>query len=208
MRIDLISTRADRAGRYAVTFSDGKKMFLYPQTIQDLGIFQGMELSSDQMAKLKEAAGRMSAKMRSVRIVSASNVSKKDLEQRLIQKGEDPTHARQAVEWMEELDLLDDRKTAQQIVMSCISKGYGPARAKQALYEKRIPKEYWQEALENYPDQTDTLVSFLCSRLGEEPDRKAIQRAIDAAIRRGHSYSRIRAALSRLEADADEFPED
>ena len=60
-----------------------------------------MELVPDQMAKLKEAAGRMSAKMRSVRIVSASNVSRKDLEQRLIQKGEDPAHARQAVEHFE-----------------------------------------------------------------------------------------------------------
>ena len=37
-----------------------------------------------------------------------------------------------------DLDLLDDRKTAEQIVSSCVRKGYGLARAKQALYEKKM----------------------------------------------------------------------
>ena len=39
-------------------------------------------------------------------------------------------------EVMPGLDLLDDAKTAQQIVQRCISKGYGRSRAKQALFEK------------------------------------------------------------------------
>ena len=95
----------------------------------------GRELTDEEMKALRKGAGEMSAKMRAVRIVSASNVSKRDLEQRLIHKGEDPKQAKQAVEWMSELNLLDDAKTAEQVVHSCIRKGYGLARAKQALYE-------------------------------------------------------------------------
>jgi len=186
-----------------VRFDDGSTMRLYRQTVQDFGLYTGLEMSDEEFQNLKTAAGQMSAKMRAVRIVSASSVSKRDLEQRLIQKGEDPFQARQAVAWMEDLDLLDDRKTAFQVVDRCIRKGYGLARAKQALYEKRIPKEYWQEALEDYPDQTDEIAEFLRSRLGENWDERDLKRVTDALLRRGHSYSKIRKALQSFSMDSD-----
>ena len=147
----------------------------------------------------------MSAKMRAVRIVSAANVSRKDLEQRLVRKGEDPVQAKEAVAWMEDLHLVDDRNTAEQIVHSCIARGYGLARAKQALYEKRIPKEFWDEALEDYPDQMEKILRFLRSRLDSDPDEKQKKKAIDALIRRGHSYGVIRQALNQLSLDSEDF---
>ena len=188
-------------------FEDGTSMRLYRQTVEDFGLYAGKELTDDQMKDLRKAAGEMSAKMRAVRIVSASNVSKRDLEYRLVHKGEDPTQAKQAVEWMSELNLLDDAKTAEQIVQKCIHKGYGLSRAKQALYEKRIPKEFWEDALADYPDQTDKILEFLRSRLDGDSDERDVRRATDALLRRGHSYQEIRRAMQRLEFDAD-FQED
>ena len=198
MRIDHLSGSPDRAGCYRVCFSDESTMRLYRQTVEDFGLYTGMEMTKEQFQKLKAAAGKMSARMRAVRIVSASNVSCRDLEQRLTRKGEAPEDARQAVAWMEDLHLLDDRNTAEQVVHSCIRKGYGLARAKQVLYEKRIPRELWEEVLEDYPDQSDKIESFLRSRLGEEAEPREVKRAVDALLRRGHSYSRIREVLNRL----------
>lgn len=189
-------------------FEDGSVMRLYRQTVEDFSLYPGLELDSKEMDALRIAAGKMSAKMRAVRIVSASSVSQKDLEQRLIHKGESPEHAKQAVEWMAELDLVDDRKTALQIVQRCAAKGYGIGRAKQALYEKRIPKAYWQEALEDYPDQEDAIVSFLRSRITNPQDRRELQKAIDALLRRGHAYPQIRRGLEQLSVDTEEFPEE
>ena len=157
---------------------------------------------------MKAAAGEMSAKMRAVRIVAASSVSKKDLQQRLIQKGESAADAQNAVAWMEELSLIDDGKTAHQIVANCISKGYGLARAKQALYEKRIPKSLWDEALADYPSQDEKVLSFLQSRLDENATEKDIKRAVDALMRRGHSYGVIRRALDQIRCNDGFFPED
>ena len=208
MRIDSLKTSPDRAGRYWVTFSDGSKLGLYRQTVEDFGLYTGLELSEDQFSALEKAAGQMSAKMRAVRIVSASSVSKKDLEHRLIQKGEDPDQAKEAVQWMEDLHLVNDRNTAEQIVHSCISKGYGLQRAKQALYEKRIPKQYWEDALADYPDQEEKIAAFLRSRLDADSDQKEIKKAVDALLRRGHSYGVIRRVLSDLTFDTDEFPEE
>ena len=136
-------------------------MRLYRQTVEDFCLYSGLELTDEELEKLRVAAGEMSAKMRAVRIVSASSVSKRDLEHRLIQKGENPQQAADAVQWMSELNLLDDAQTARQVVSRCISKGYGIARAKQALYEKRIPREYWEDALGDYPDQTEKIAELL-----------------------------------------------
>ena len=208
MRIDRLVTSPDRAGRYRVELSDGSIMRLYRQTVEDFALYTGKEMTDSEMDALRTAAGQMSAKMRAVRIVSASSVSKKDLQQRLVQKGEDPEQAKAAVEWMAELSLIDDRKTAEQIVSRCISKGYGLARAKQALYEKRIPKEYWEEALAEYPQQTDAIMDYLSAKLTADSDEKQIRRAIDALIRKGHSYGNIRRVLDKLSFDTDEFPEE
>lgn len=208
MRIDALKNSPDRAGRYWVIFDDGTRLGLYRQTVEDFGLYIGKELSEAELEDLHTAAGKMSAKMRAVRIVSAASVSKRDLEERLVRKGEDPDQAKAAVQWMEELHLLDDRNTAEAVVHSCISKGYGLARAKQALYEKRIPKQYWEEALENYPDQLDRISAFLRSRLDEDSDEKQVKRAIDALLRRGHSYGTIKRALNELSFDSEDYLED
>ena len=188
-------------------FEDGSSMRLYRQTVEDFGLYSGKELTDEEMTALRKAAGEMSAKMRAVRIVSASSVSKRDLEYRLIHKGEDPKQAKQAVAWMSELNLLDDAKTAEQIVRRCIHKGYGLSRAKQALYEKQIPKEFWDDALADYPDQTEKILDFLRSRLDENSDERDIRKATDALLRRGHSYQEIRRAMEQLTFDTD-FQED
>ncbi|MDY6041435.1 MAG: RecX family transcriptional regulator [Candidatus Faecousia sp.] len=206
MRIELLRTAPDRAGRYYVKFEDDSSMRLYRQTVEDFGLYTGKELSDREMDALRDAAGRMSAKMRAVRIVSASSVSKRDLEQRLVQKGENPAQAREAVQWMSDLELLDDRKVAEQVVARCIAKGYGAARAKQALYEKKVPKQYWEEALADYPDQQDQIQEFLRARLGNEYGERDVKRAVDALLRRGHSYQQIRQALKQL--DTEEFLEE
>ena len=208
MRIDSLKNAPDRAGRYWVTFSDGTKLGLYRQTVEDFGLYPGKELDETEFARLGTEAGRMSAKMRAVRIVSASSVSKRDLQQRLVRKGEDPEQAKAAVAWMEDLHLVDDRATAEQVVRSCIAKGYGLARAKQALYEKQIPKAYWEEVLADYPDQTEKILDFLRSRLDADSDEKQKKRAIDALIRRGHSYGTIKKALNALSFDTEDVFED
>ena len=202
MRIDSISQSPDRTGRFLVKFSDGSTMKLYRQTVEDFRLYPGMEL--ENLDALRESAGSYSAKMRAVRIVSASAVSKRDLENRLVRKGEDPGQAREAVEWMAELNLVDDRQTARQIVERCIYKGYGLQRAKQALYEKQIPKNLWEEALESYPDQTDAIARFLEQRIKDPSDPKQVKRAIDTALRRGHSYGQIKGALEQIGSEIEE----
>ncbi len=208
MRIESLKTTPDRAGRYWLTLENGQKLALYRQTVEDFALYAGKVLSEEQWQALEAAAGAMSAKMRAVRIVAASSVSRQDLQQRLVQKGEDPLQAAEAVAWMADMHLVDDAETARQIVQRCAARGYGMSRAKQALYEKKIPKRLWDAALADYPDQTQHIMAFLHSKGDDITDPKQLKKAIDALLRRGHRYSEIRSALSILALDADEFPEE
>lgn len=186
---------------FRLHLSDGSVLKTQDYVIADLGLFPGMELDDQALADLREAVGRASAKARAVRIISAAGVSKGDLERRLTQKGEKPEDARAAVQWLSDLELLDDARTAAQLVQSAVRKGYGPARIKQILFEKQIPQEYWEDALADVPDMGGAIDKFLAQRLrGRDPDEKELKRAIDALMRRGHSWQEIRAGLQRYSA--------
>ncbi len=108
-----------------------------------------------------------------------------------MQKGEDAADARQAVQWLKDLNLLDDAQVARQLAEAAARKGYGPARLRQILYEKQVPRQYWDEALALLPDMSGTLDAFLQKRFaGCQPDRKERDRAAQALLRRGPPVGR------------------
>ena len=193
-----------QSNRVKLLFDDDTVLKTQPYLIADLGLYSGMELSESDYQALLAAAGKASAKARAVRIVAAAGVSEKELQKRLVQKGEDTQDAEEAVGWLKELHLLDDRETARQLVTSAVSKGYGRARIKNILYEKGIPQEYWADALDTVPEMDDAIDRFLARRWqGTAPDEKEIKKAVDALIRRGHSWKDIQSGLRRYRADLE-----
>lgn len=208
MKIESISEKADGAGRYRLQLSNGSVLRLYPETVSEFNLYSDRELTEEELRRIREMAGAVSAKMRAVRIISASSVSARDLERRLCRKGERQEDAKAAVQWMQDLSFVDDRNTARQIVRRGLSKGYGKNRLRQMLYEKQIPKELWDEVLEDLPDPDEDITAFLDQRLGEDPDSKEIKRAVDALIRRGHTWQDIRRCLMRRGQPLDNEPEE
>lgn len=206
MRVTSVQPPRRTGGPWTVVLEDGQKLRLPLSVIGDFGLRSGLELSEEELARVRESASAASAKERAVRIVSASNVSRKELRRRLVQKGESEEDAGEAVEWLSGLKLLDDLETAKEIVRAAGRKGYGPARVRQTLYQKGIDKALWEEALCELPEPDGAIDRFLASRFrGESPDRREVKRATDALLRRGHRWADIREALKRY---TDELEED
>lgn len=198
MKIESLREPTVRGGRYTVTLDDGRRLRLEQATVGEFALYPGRELTAEELDQIRAANQRASAKARAVRIVSATNVSKKDLERRLVQKGETPELASEAVQWLTELNLLDDLETARQLVQSAARKGYGAARIRQILYQKGIDRQLWDEAMEELPEPDDAIDRFLQSRFkGEKPDERETKRAVDALLRRGHRWADIRSAMAR-----------
>ena len=185
-------------------FEDGKRLKAPAYKVVELGLTLGAEVTPEAFLALESAQSLASCKERAVRILTVSGLSKKELQKRLIQKGESEEDAQAAVSWLEELHLIDDLETAKQLVRSASLRGYGRARAKSILYEKGIPKELWDEALEEFGETDGAIDTFLHKKLsGKTLDQKSIKKAVDALIRRGHSYHDNQEGLRRLEADCE-----
>ena len=182
-------------------FEDGKRLKAPAFKVVELGLTPGAEVTPEAFLALENAQSLASCKERAVRILTASGLSKKELQKRLVQKGESEEDAEAAVAWLEELHLIDDLETAKQLVRSACLRGYGAARAKSILYEKGIPKELWDEALAELSEMDDAIDVFLRRKLdGRTLDAKQIKKTVDALLRRGHSYHDIQAGLRRYEA--------
>ena len=190
--------------RVMLWFDDGTKMRVAARIITEQGLYAGKALSEEDLAALQEAARRASAKDRAVRIVSTTAISERELKRRLVQRGESAGDAAEAADWLRDLGALDDEAMARRIVRRCADKGYGALRARQELQQKGIPREYWEEALAQYPDMSEAIDRFLAQKLRDRnPDRKEINRVIAALQRRGYSWEEIRSALNRFQDGAD-----
>ena len=182
MRIEKI-TQSKQPQVVFLCFDDETKLRVRASVVMDYGLYPGMELDEAQLADLTAGAKKASARA---------------LERKLVQKGEDAANARQAVQWLKDLHLLDDAQVARQLAEAAARKGYGPARLRQILYEKQVPRQYWDEALALLPDMSGALDAFLQNRYaGRPPDRKERDRAAHALLRRGHRWDDVRAALDR-----------
>ena len=182
-------------------FEDGKRLKAPAFKVVELGLTPGAEVTPEAFLALENAQSLAFCKERAVRILTASGLSKKELQKRLVQKGESEEDAEAAVAWLEELHLIDDLETAKQLVRSACLRGYGAARAKSILYEKGIPKELWDEALAELSEMDDAIDTFLRRKLdGRKLDAKQIKKTVDALLRRGHNYHDIQAGLRRYEA--------
>ena len=203
MRLEKIEATASR-DRVKLCFDDETCFRVPVFVVADLGLSAGMELTEEDLTRIQECAGQASAKLRAVRIIAASGVSERELRRRLVQKGESPDHADRAVEWLSELNLLDDREAARQIVERGAAKGYGRARIRQMLYEKGIGWDLWDEALAALPEPDGAIDRYLSAHLSREPDQKELKKITDALLRRGHSWEDIRAGLQRHRLSLEE----
>ena len=190
--------RAEQAGQSTtwlqLTLEDGTRLKAPAFSVAELGAFAGKELTDEELARLKAAASKARTKERAVRTVAASAVSERELQKRLLQKGASQEDAEETVEWLRELHLLSDADTAAQLVRSAAAKGYGEARIKNILYEKGIPKELWDAALDELPHQKLD---------GRTLDDKLVKKTADALMRRGHCWQDVRDGLRRYREGLD-----
>ena len=171
-------------------FDDGSKLRVMATVVPDLGLYASMEVDAALLERILQTHEKAQTRLRAVRIVAAANVSQRELQRRLIQKGQKPEDAAEAAQWLEALGALDDEKTARLLVQRGAAKGYGRARIRQELQQKGIPKDLWEQALAELPEPDGAIDRFLQQKLrGSWSDEKTRKKVTDALYRRGHRWS-------------------
>ena len=199
MRIERLESSKHKRGRVLVFLEDGACLKITEQELLDFGLRAGDDLNEATLARLKEAAGVSNVKATAADLIGKRAMSRASLEKKLKEKGASEADARYAAEWLEAIGAINDADYAALLVRHCADLGYGPARVREKLYEKGVPRELWEDALDQMPDNGEQIDRFLQSKLrGRTPDEREKKRPTDALLRRGYSWGDVKAAWNRL----------
>lgn len=174
---------------------DGSLLRLSEETAGQLALREGMELTD----ALREALAAAPVREEAVRLVGSRALSRRELERKLEKKGGTPEDIRDTADWLEDIGALDDRNYAGVVARHYAARGYGPGRVRQELQRRGIPREHWEEALEELPPPEEAITAYLEKKCRvSPPDDRERKRLADGLLRRGFSWGDIRPALERL----------
>lgn len=198
MRIEEVKRSERRKGRLLVKLEDGDILRVTEEELLRFGLRAGMELDEEQLAALRASARASSAKAQAANIIGSRALSKHDLEKRLMKKGADEADAKAAADWLEGIGAVDDASYAAALARHYGERGYGPARVREELRRRGVPRELWDAALEELPDSGEVLDALIQKRCkGDLSDPKERKRTCDALLRRGFSWGEVRSAMGR-----------
>ena len=151
MRIERVQASAHKKGRVLVFLEDGACLKITEQEALDFGLRTGDDLDGRRLEQLKKAASVSNVKATAADLIGKRAMSRRDLERKLQEKGASQAEARYAAEWLEAIGAINDADYAAILVRHCAGLGYGPARIREKLREKGVPRELWDEALDQAP---------------------------------------------------------
>jgi len=234
MRINKLEPSKHKRDRWLVWLDDGSLIRLGESDVAARGLYAGKELDEEEVEELTSAQLRAKVKERALSLLSARPMSKKELLDKLttpprrkpgqkreeepddpdtreMQREELQLAAQAVADRLEELGVLDDHAYAFTVARHYADKGYGERRVRDELYRRGVPREYWEEALnETVPEDNGEALDALLNRKlrGAEPTRENLKRASDYLVRRGFRWGDISDAVQRYKDRFDWDEED
>ena len=207
MRISKLSPSARVEGRWLCQLEDGTLLTIGEGEVVSFGLGTGVELDGGTMEALTASARLTRVKEKALELLSARPLSRKELVDKLTARPRnqdkeplaDRESAEAAADRLEELGYLNDEAYARMVAEHYAAKGWGPARIRDELYCRGVPRSYWDGALEAMEAPDDAIDAFLQKKLrgADLTDPKSYQRAANALARRGFRWEDIKEGLRR-----------
>ena len=185
--------------RWLAVLEDGSILRVSRNQIADFALYAGRELSEEEADRLLEAIENENFRSYALRVVTETPKSRNMLLKLLGEKNCQPERAEEIADWLEDIGLLNDGRYAADVVELYARKGYGKRKIRDELYRRGVPRELWDEALEQIEeeDSAAAIDAFLEKKLKGSHEPKDVKRASDALARRGFSWPEISDALRR-----------
>lgn len=192
-------------GRWLAVLEDGSILRLGESEVIDFALYAGKELTDREAEALLDSVRRSGLKEKALDLLTRKPQSRKELERKLKEWGAGEAESAALCDRMEELGYLNDASYAAQVVRYYSAKGFGEKKLRDELYRRGIPREMWDDALEQAQDPAEAIDAFVTKKLaGKDLDRKQLQKVSAALARRGYSWSDINDALRRYGAETGE----
>lgn len=181
-------------GEYYLTVDEGYFMCL---SLKD-----GLEITEAELERLTEKINVRRAYNCAVSLLARRDHSESELKRKLREKGYS-LGSEKALEKLKNDGYVDDLRFARSYISELIRiKHYGKKRVEQELYKKGVSREIASEALSEAEFDGDTLEELIRRKfITKITDEKGRQKAVNALMRMGYSYSEIKDALSNFSQD-------
>ena len=201
----ITALRRISADRFTVALEDGSEIKSSLGVVTDRRLFTGKALDEEELAALRRDSSRSLARDKALELISRRPMSRKEVREKLLQKGADEDAAEYSADWLQEHGFLNDESYAAAVARHYAAKGYGAGRVRSELGRRGVDRELWDGALEQMPAADEKLHKFIAARLKDPEDREQLRKIGAALFRRGYSWEEIRTALRRY---SDEFLEE
>ena len=225
MRIEKLEPSKHKEGRWLVWLDDASLVRVSEGDVVSLGLYAGKELTDAEGEALAAAGERSRLMERAVNLLAQRPMSRKELLDKLcapprqrrekypydkLDGGPDPEllqaqrealreRAGEAADRLTDLGLLNDGEYARAVVRHYAAKGYGPRKIRDELYRRGVPREYWEEAMEEREPDESQLEKLARQKLRDaEPTRENLKRVSDYLARRGYGWEEISSALDHI----------
>ncbi len=200
----IASLKQTTAEHVTVVFEDESEVRSTLGVVTELRLFSGRELDERDLELLGRESRRALTREKALEYVSQRQMSARELSKKLREKGADEETADFCVRWIMERGLLDEERYAAAIVRHYAAKGYGEGRVRQELMRRGVPRELWEDALGQMPEDTSKIDRLVASKLRDPDDRDEVRKLSAALYRRGFSGEEIREALARFRAEPED----
>ena len=163
----------------------------------------GSEITDEQLKELIDSSQEKRAKEKALWLLSTRDHSKRELETK-IRRTASAESAKKAVERMEELGLVNDKKFARRYAEELINiKHLSKRGAKYKLVEKGIDKDLADEILEELSPDPREHIEILIEKKYQKylSDEKGRRKTVAALQRMGYGWGDIKAVMSNYFED-------
>ena len=225
MVIQKLEPSRHKEGRWLVWLEDGSVVRVGEGDVVSLGLYAGKELSDAEGEALAAAEIRAKLMERAVSLLALRPMSRRELLDKLCaqprpKKGKYPydklddapdpetlqsqreallAQAEGVADRLTDLGLLNDAEYARAVARHYAAKGYGLRKLRDELYRRGVPREYWEDTLDEVETDERQIDKLARQKLREaEPTRENLKRVSDYLARRGYGWEEISSALDRL----------
>lgn len=195
--------RMTKRGRFAVYTEGEFCCTLHPEVYARSHLQIGDRVDPARLGALAYETEEKLVRERALSLLAAREYTRRQLYDKLLQKGAEEPAAESAVQRMQELGLLDDAGYACRAAADMAHlKGYAPRRIRQELRRRGLEEEDIEAALMALQEESpqEHIAQLLLSRYSQLwEDEKIRRRAVAALQRMGYAYEDIRYVIVHIE---------
>ena len=189
----------------SISFDNGETVLLDNDTVYENCIKAKSDLTEEKVKELKEDSDYRRAKSRALWYLDRMPLTEKALYEKLVKAGFSGSASAKVLAKFVELGLIDDCRFAENFAAFCAERNISKREIKQKMYLKGVPREISERVLENLDQsEEDQIKALIATKYKTKiTAENGIQKVYAALIRKGFSFSAVRAALKQYSEELE-----